>query len=90
MPLVGYGLWKVPCDKACELVREVLGCGYRHLDSAANYGNEKEAVIEQVNLKDKITFWLSFKEIFFLVLIHIIKTKIIRMRDLYPPWLNNI
>ena len=51
MPLVGYGLWKVPCDKACELVREVIGCGYRHLDSAANYGNEKEVVIEQANLE---------------------------------------
>ena len=42
MPVVGYGLWKTGQDKASSLVRQALGAGYRHVDSAANYGNEKE------------------------------------------------
>eukprot|EP00090_Calanus_glacialis_P022716 TRINITY_DN35009_c0_g1_i1.p1 TRINITY_DN35009_c0_g1~~TRINITY_DN35009_c0_g1_i1.p1 ORF type:complete len:324 (-),score=56.34 TRINITY_DN35009_c0_g1_i1:80-1051(-) len=42
MPTVGYGLWKVGKDKASSLVKSVIGSGYRHVDSAANYGNEKE------------------------------------------------
>ena len=42
MPVVGYGLWKTTKDKASSLVRHALGAGYRHVDSAANYGNEKE------------------------------------------------
>merc|ERR1711892_58466 len=42
MPVVGYGLWKTGQDKASSLVRQALGAGYRYVDSAANYGNEKE------------------------------------------------
>ena len=49
MPTVGYGLWKVGKDKASSLVKSVIGSGYRHVDSAANYGNEKEVNKEKVN-----------------------------------------
>ena len=42
MPVVGYGLWKVGKENCSSLVKRVLMQGYRHLDSAANYGNEKE------------------------------------------------
>jgi len=40
--VVGYGLWKVGKENCSSLVKRVLVQGYRHLDSAANYGNEKE------------------------------------------------
>ncbi|CAG8517797.1 607_t:CDS:2 [Funneliformis caledonium] len=42
MPLVGLGLWKVPKDKASEIVFEAIKIGYRLLDSASDYGNERE------------------------------------------------
>ena len=42
MPAVGLGLWKVPRPNAAGLVEEALRAGYRHLDSACDYGNEAE------------------------------------------------
>ncbi|KAJ3269492.1 NAD(P)H-dependent D-xylose reductase (XR) [Borealophlyctis nickersoniae] len=42
MPLVGYGMWKVPKDKCVEQVVEAFKAGYRLLDNAADYGNEKQ------------------------------------------------
>jgi len=42
MPAVGYGCWKVGRERTAILVKHVISCGYRHVDSAANYGNEKE------------------------------------------------
>ena len=42
MPLVGLGLWKIEREKVAHVVRQALEIGYRHLDSAADYGNEVE------------------------------------------------
>lgn len=42
MPLVGYGLWKVPKEDCADLVYTAIQRGYRHFDSACDYGNEKE------------------------------------------------
>lgn len=41
-PPVGLGLWKVPNDAAANLVQTAIGLGYRHLDCACDYGNERE------------------------------------------------
>jgi len=43
MPLVGLGLWKIPNETAAQQVYDAIKTGYRLLDSAADYGNEKEA-----------------------------------------------
>ena len=41
MPAVGLGLWKI--DQQCaETVYNAIQVGYRHLDSACDYGNEVE------------------------------------------------
>ena len=40
LPPVGLGLWKLAQADAPALVREALRVGYRHLDSACDYGNE--------------------------------------------------
>lgn len=37
---LGFGLYKVPAPDASSLVAIALGTGYRHLDTAAMYGNE--------------------------------------------------
>jgi D-xylose reductase len=42
MPVVGLGLWKVPRTAAPHVVERALCTGYRHLDSACDYGNEAE------------------------------------------------
>ncbi|MFE5673457.1 aldo/keto reductase [Agromyces sp. NPDC056523] len=43
IPQVGYGMYKVPRADAARLARTALDLGYRHLDTAALYGNEAEA-----------------------------------------------
>ena len=42
MPAIGLGLWKIARDDTAEMVRSAIAEGYRHLDSAADYGNEAE------------------------------------------------
>lgn len=43
MPLVGFGIWKVPKDNAAESVYNAIKLGYRHIDGAHDYANSKEA-----------------------------------------------
>ena len=42
MPTVGLGLWKIDPGAVADAVYQAVKVGYRHLDSAADYGNEKE------------------------------------------------
>lgn len=42
-PDVGLGLWKIPNANTAGLVHEAIRVGYRHIDSASDYGNEAEA-----------------------------------------------
>ena len=42
MPRVGFGLWKIPKDICSNSVYKAINAGYRHLDSASDYGNEGE------------------------------------------------
>lgn len=43
IPQVGYGMYKVPAAEATRLALSAIELGYRHLDTAALYGNEAEA-----------------------------------------------
>ena len=41
IPVVGFGTWQTPDGEvAVRSVREALDSGYRHIDTATNYGNE--------------------------------------------------
>jgi 2,5-diketo-D-gluconate reductase A len=42
IPQLGYGLYKVPASDATRLCLDAIALGYRHLDTAALYGNERE------------------------------------------------
>ena len=42
LPPVGLGLWKIDNDATAGVVRGAIEIGYRHLDSASDYGNERE------------------------------------------------
>ncbi len=42
VPLLGLGVWQVPDGRPCEdAVRWALEAGYRHVDTAQAYGNER-------------------------------------------------
>jgi 2,5-diketo-D-gluconate reductase A len=42
MPLLGFGTWQIKGDQARQAVIWALDAGYRHIDTAAIYGNEAE------------------------------------------------
>ncbi|CAE7659433.1 XYL1 [Symbiodinium necroappetens] len=42
MPMIGLGCWKAEKGVTEEVVYNAIKVGYRHIDSAADYGNEQE------------------------------------------------
>jgi D-xylose reductase len=45
IPNIGFGLWKISNESCADVVYEAIKQGYRHFDSASDYGNEKEVGI---------------------------------------------
>jgi len=41
MPILGFGVFQIPADETEKVVTDALATGYRHLDTAAAYGNEE-------------------------------------------------
>lgn len=42
IPRIGYGVYQTPRHETVELVRQAISMGYKHIDTAQNYSNEKE------------------------------------------------
>ncbi|HEX6460323.1 MAG TPA: aldo/keto reductase [Thermoleophilaceae bacterium] len=42
MPVLGYGVFQIPPEETRDAVRVALSAGYRLIDTAAVYGNERE------------------------------------------------
>ncbi|MGW4929834.1 aldo/keto reductase [Agromyces sp. NPDC004153] len=42
LPALGFGVFQTPPDETLGAVAEALRVGYRHIDTAAAYGNERE------------------------------------------------
>lgn len=40
MPVLGFGTYQLPAERAAQLVGSAFEAGYRHVDTAAMYGNE--------------------------------------------------
>lgn len=66
IPPIGFGLWKIPSASCENTVFEAIRCGYRHLDAASDYGNEKEvgqgiqrAISEGLCTRDEL--WITSK-----------------------------
>jgi len=63
IPLLGFGTWQLEPDDARRMVREALRIGYRHIDTAWIYKNEKavgdgiaDAVAEGIVTRDDDIF----------------------------------
>jgi 2,5-diketo-D-gluconate reductase A len=41
MPILGFGVFQIPAEQTQQVVEQALATGYRHLDTAASYGNEE-------------------------------------------------
>ena len=66
MPSVGLGLWKLDQSETADTIVNALKSGYRHLDSAADYGNEiqtgegiKQAVDQGICSREDL--WITSK-----------------------------
>jgi len=42
MPVIGYGVYLVDPSECAKSVKEAIEVDYRKIDTAQNYGNEKE------------------------------------------------
>lgn len=52
IPSIGFGTWKINGEEAITAIKNALEAGYRHIDTAAMYQNEKEIgiVLKQINI----------------------------------------
>jgi len=41
MPILGFGVFQIPAEQTQQVLEQALATGYRHLDTAASYGNEE-------------------------------------------------
>ncbi len=66
MPKVGLGLWKIAQSDCAQAVYDAIKIGYRHLDGACDYGNEKqvgEGIHKAINdgLCSREELWVTSK-----------------------------
>lgn len=65
-PSVGLGLWKIANEQAAEAVEAAIEIGYRHIDSASDYGNEAfsgegiKSAIDK-NIVNRNELWITSK-----------------------------
>ena len=55
MPQFGLGVWKAQGQDVVNAVKWAIEAGYRHIDTAAVYGNEKEIRRARGNSYDTLT-----------------------------------
>ena len=58
IPKIAFGTWQIPNEEAYEAVTFALKAGYRHIDTALAYQNEKEVgrAIKEFNIKREDVF----------------------------------
>lgn len=66
IPSLGFGTWNLDKSNVSEVVSVAIQTGYRHLDCAAAYGNEKEVgrgIAEGIRKAgiDRLDLWVTSK-----------------------------
>ena len=68
IPDIGFGTWNIPYGEDCEkAVFEAIKAGYRHIDTAGAYGNERsvglgvKAAIREGFIKDRSDVFITSK-----------------------------
>lgn len=68
IPDIGFGTWNIPYGEVCEeAVLEAIKMGYRHIDTAGAYGNEKsiglgvKSAIRARIIKDRSDIFITSK-----------------------------
>jgi len=62
IPKIGFGVYQIEVNKTGECVNNALALGYRHIDTARNYGNEREVGNAIANSKiDRKDIFLTTK-----------------------------
>ena len=64
IPQIGLGVWQTPNDTAVTAVKAALASGYRHIDTAQAYGNERgvgEGVRASGIARDKLSVGTTFR-----------------------------
>ena len=68
IPDIGFGTWNIPYGEDCEkAVFEAIKAGYRHIDTAGAYGNERsvglgvKAAIREELIKDRADVFITSK-----------------------------
>ena len=68
IPDIGFGTWNIPYREDCEkAVFEAIKAGYRHIDTAGAYGNERsvglgvKAAIREGLIKDRADVFITSK-----------------------------
>ena len=68
IPDIGFGTWNIPYGEVCErAVFEAIRAGYRHIDTAGAYGNERsvglgvKAAIHEGLIKDRSDVFITSK-----------------------------
>jgi len=56
IPVIGLGTWQQEGDKCIEVVKKAIELGYRHIDTAQQYGNH-------VQVREGIS-WFPREELF--------------------------
>jgi 2,5-diketo-D-gluconate reductase A len=66
IPALGFGVFQTPPDETTSAVRSALDAGYRHIDTAAAYGNEREvgqaiaaSDVDRADLFIETKVWIS-------------------------------
>ena len=68
IPAIGFGTWNIPYGEVCEeAVFEAIKAGYRHIDTAGAYGNERsvglgvKAALREGIIKDRSDIFITSK-----------------------------
>ena len=57
MPMVGLGMWQIERESTPGVVVDAMQAGYRHIDIAADYGNEVETGVGTERLRENVALF---------------------------------